>query len=707
MAIALFITAILIVVAGLELAGIMEYRENDIRAESIIRCLNIINRLETRTTTPVGKALFKLKWYKFLNEKIPVVIVIYFVLMTSLVCFYGAYYKSYLGIFADLLIVLLAYGKLYMGATPMSKIKRRSELTVPNVFNIIENQSINGIGPIVTSTHSISSGLGDIFRVYFPTNPSQHCTLTQRQPLFLYNASNTCFALFFRASTIDFNINKNTVVLDGIVDFCLNQLSSSGIAENQHNLTQVMDNILTDLKPRYTRLLVLNNFAGDVDATLNDWVTRCIGTPQAVLTEPEQLPLVSDKPSDITTEAISDNTHAPAILTAIKEDTPVTDTNVIVPHNATIIYQDKNYDSLVAGAAKQYWFNNACNYVKEGGSLTFIPLAYGAPLPSIPSDQHVYVLGIGLNTTDEDLDILKNVKSLTWITHLAIPDNKLNAIKTAIPNAIIINDTTASSSVSAWKYFNQFSPALAEASSDRNLWQFNNPDSAAICAYANTYLTTVGFIADFCNKEPIDKSIVSYGQAILDFKQAVVEKLAKSQISNNIFYQVYKGLDIPVINVTPGFISETLESLFTVNPEITYPVVIGYEHINNKFVYHVRTTKESGVNAGVFCSAFGGGGGNNAGSFTLTMTCYNPLTVLHEQSFSKLSVKAKKEVINPKLPKAKDSIDISVTIGVDADGKFDPSTSSLITTGTGKMKTQLHAVSLTEGITKLLLTTPE
>lgn len=256
-----------------------------------------------------------------------------------------------------------------------------------------------------------------------------------------------------------------------------------------------------------------------------------------------------------------------------------------------VLYHKNCFDGF--GAAFAAW-------KKFGDNATYIAVTYGDPLPKeIRSGSDVFIVDFCFPT-----DLLLELNSRTNVIVLDHHEGAKQHLEAS--KCTCVFDQKRSGAKITWDYFfpNEKNEVI-EYISDKDLWNFELPDSLAI----NYAIESQPKKFEVWDKFDLNLLRVE-GLAI---KMRVDEDIAT--ISKKAFKMSFKGHTIPVVN-TSHLNSEVGMNLLKLNPEALFSATYYDFWRNDKLCrkWSLRSHKD-GFDVNKLCAEFGGGGHQPASGF--------------------------------------------------------------------------------------------
>lgn len=264
------------------------------------------------------------------------------------------------------------------------------------------------------------------------------------------------------------------------------------------------------------------------------------------------------------------------------------------------------------------------------------PMLYNDTIPKIEDNDIVYVVDFSL-TMEQLLDLASKNKSVSLFDHHAaafkclvdiykdykIEDIPNNAWYAFDQNNLCIHlDMSNSGAMIMWRelsksmesrkhaVYNDRLERLAKAVSDRDLWNFNIPDTEVLCQVLDSQpWTKESFDYIWQCERTLFGEMVAKAEATVSMMHEYASKQAKTATVIR-----FDGMDIPVANCT-SLISLTNEKMYN---DVNGPVSMTYA-INGTVdvIVSMRSSRASGISVGDICVKHGGGGHKHSAGFRL------------------------------------------------------------------------------------------
>jgi len=243
-----------------------------------------------------------------------------------------------------------------------------------------------------------------------------------------------------------------------------------------------------------------------------------------------------------------------------------------------------------------------------GDKATYIPVQHDHPIPEIEKGSQVYIVDFSYPA-----EILKSLTELMY--QVVVLDHhktaqaalgnfpSLEAVEQGESNIGVLFDMEKSGAMLTWEHFHpsQPIPDLIRYVQDKDLWQFNMPDSKAFSAGLSSHPFDFEF---WDNIDP--EQLIQEGKILLRMLDGMVERLAE-----RAYWRDVGGYNVPVVN-TPILASELGNQLCHKFPEA--PFCACYSDSEGGKRYWELRSKGS-FDVGEVAKSMGGGGHRNASGF--------------------------------------------------------------------------------------------
>jgi len=264
-----------------------------------------------------------------------------------------------------------------------------------------------------------------------------------------------------------------------------------------------------------------------------------------------------------------------------------------------VLYHDNCPDGF--GAAWSFW-------KKYGNSAKYIPVRHGEPPPDVS--------GLNVFIADFSYDKKTLLKMRKKASSMIVLDHHISAQKDLDGLDFCHFDMDHSGAYLAWQYLfgdSNVAPLILYIE-DRDLWKWELPNSNAILSAIDSYEREFDVWDDLNNMLCLDhkapdvswgfKKLKAEGEAILRYKNSIVESVAEDSFTMNI-----SGEKIPAVNA-PFFRSE-LGALLARNSNFSAV----YYFNGERYIFSLRST-DTGADVSEIAKSFGGGGHKNAAGFS-------------------------------------------------------------------------------------------
>ena len=244
-------------------------------------------------------------------------------------------------------------------------------------------------------------------------------------------------------------------------------------------------------------------------------------------------------------------------------------------------------------AVKQY-------FDAKGQSCEFHPAQYGDLAPDV-INKDVLIVDFSYKR-DVLLELTKGAKSVQVIDHHKSAQQDLDGLD------FCIFDMSKSGAVLTWQTLlpQRPLPLLLEYIQDRDLWQWQLPDSKAVSAALLTLEKSFELWQPYLIDENIKQLIVK-GNAIVEYQN---QQIAKVPTGEKLPMAKIAGYTVPCINTT-HLISEIGDKISQ-----GHPFAAMYFEKEAKRIYSLRSAKD-GIDVSKIAEQYGGGGHFHAAGFAV------------------------------------------------------------------------------------------
>jgi uncharacterized protein len=231
-----------------------------------------------------------------------------------------------------------------------------------------------------------------------------------------------------------------------------------------------------------------------------------------------------------------------------------------------------------------------------GDDATYVAVQHGAPPPSIPPGQDVYILDFCYRRAEIER-MSAEARLLQVIDHHRTAENELRGLDHAL------FDDTKSAAVLAWEHFHpgESVPAILEYVMDRDLWLHRLPRSREVSAGLSSHPM------EFLVWDGLDvETLAAEGVPILRYQNEMVRLL-----SQNARFDILAGHRIPVVNA-PLLGSDVGAELLRRHPECPF-VAIYFDRADGIRQWSLRSREDFDVSE--LARSFQNGGHRQAAGF--------------------------------------------------------------------------------------------
>lgn len=262
-----------------------------------------------------------------------------------------------------------------------------------------------------------------------------------------------------------------------------------------------------------------------------------------------------------------------------------------------VLYHSNCYDGF--GAAFAAWKRFGDDDTK------YQPVSYGAPLPDMPDASEVLI--VDFSYPEETIVALAHKAQVIVYDHHKTAAEALGGLARdtatgVITNPYVVFDMERSGAKLTWQNLHHGVPvpALIEHISDRDLWQFKLPGSAAI------HKALVSYPMDFKLWDSFDvETLKTEGAALERLHAQLVTNTCKSAWLSKIGEHV-----VPIVNTSIAW-SEVGHELLEKFPDA--PFVASFTVFGDQVMWSLRS--RPGFDVSAVAKQYGGGGHENAAGF--------------------------------------------------------------------------------------------
>lgn len=292
-----------------------------------------------------------------------------------------------------------------------------------------------------------------------------------------------------------------------------------------------------------------------------------------------------------------------------------------------VLYHGNCPDGCGAAAAAFLKLGDFSGINGESRPVEYIPVSYGKSPPEIEAGSNCYIVDFSYSR-DVLIHLHENVCNL-----LQVLDHHATAEKDLEGLPFCRFDMNKSGAVLAWEHFHpkHAVPKFILYLQDRDLWQFNLPDSREVSAAVGSYPMDFRIWANWISESVPIEDFTAEGRTCLRLKNQQVENMTKhhrwayldtKRKTIRFTEKLEPGGNgdpivpghveiVPVANATV-FFSEVGERLLELNPSADCAAYYS-DRSDGKRQWGLRS--RSGFDCSVIAKAFGGGGHKQASGF--------------------------------------------------------------------------------------------
>ncbi len=263
-----------------------------------------------------------------------------------------------------------------------------------------------------------------------------------------------------------------------------------------------------------------------------------------------------------------------------------------------VIYHKNCPDGFGAALVLHEYF-----VTEQNMPVHFIPAGHGDALPDCDgSDVYLVDFSYPRKVMEE---LAKRAKQVTVIDHHISAEEDLEGLDKAFGNVDLHFDQHHSGAVLSWKFFYQRPvPKLLLYIQDRDLWQFQYPDTEYIIAALMSLPFDFTLWQRYLLLEQALQELLVDGKAIMRYRKIQIAMYVKQ--ARIIEFCGYK---VPVVNCPSNLASDVLHELAK-----DYPFAVSYQDKAYKRAWALRSTKD-GIDVSKIAKQYGGGGHFHASGF--------------------------------------------------------------------------------------------
>lgn len=253
-----------------------------------------------------------------------------------------------------------------------------------------------------------------------------------------------------------------------------------------------------------------------------------------------------------------------------------------------------------------------CKYGDDGA--TYIPVAYGEPLPIVPDESEVYIIDFSYDkATLEALNA--RMAKVVVLDHHKTAEAALKDLDFAF------FDMNRSGAVMAWDYFHPDKPVpeVLKRVQDRDLWRWQYKDTKPV----TSSLQVVGDDMELWDAyiETGDTgmtALASDGEAIESYKGSIIDRACRPY---NVTFRVWKGFKVAIINASD--LQSDIGAHLYENNNVDFVIVYS---LNGAGLVNIglRSKNPSGTDVSEIAKIYSGGGHKHSAG------CTAPTSILHE-----------------------------------------------------------------------------
>lgn len=249
---------------------------------------------------------------------------------------------------------------------------------------------------------------------------------------------------------------------------------------------------------------------------------------------------------------------------------------------------------------------------KFGDEAQYVSLNHQLPPPDGLKDKTLYFLDFAYKP-ESMKDLVNSNEAVIVIDHHV---SAAEAIKIAND---YLYDNNHSGAILSWKYFHGEDkiPNLLKYIEDRDLWKFNLPETAALCASVDSFdfdfKTWDKLVAELEDPDGL-KEHRNKGEFIVKYEEEVIKHL----IEKNAYLVDFEGQETYCVNAPHMFASMIGTMLYKKKP----PIAIIWSESHDGIAVSLRS--DGSVDVSKIAEKYGGGGHKSAAGFSLEYCFHFP-----------------------------------------------------------------------------------
>lgn len=245
-----------------------------------------------------------------------------------------------------------------------------------------------------------------------------------------------------------------------------------------------------------------------------------------------------------------------------------------------------------------------------GEGATYVPLAYGNPLPEFEEGSTLYLVDFSFKRPVL-LELAKKLNYIFILDHHKSAEADLKDIYVDAPNIMVVFDMHRSGAQISWAYFHpgKPEPEVISRIADRDLWTFTHPETKRIAEAVMSHEYDLGVYDSLITEKLVYPRLLSQGEALLRNKEKNIEDLLQeAQLA--IFSDGEFMYWVPVVNAPYFLGSDLANALLSKYPNAPFAATYR-DTATGRRDWSLRS-EDGRVDVSVVAVANGGGGHRNA-----------------------------------------------------------------------------------------------
>lgn len=247
-----------------------------------------------------------------------------------------------------------------------------------------------------------------------------------------------------------------------------------------------------------------------------------------------------------------------------------------------------------------------CHFQHLAGNsdIEYIPASHGDPPPDV-TGADVYLLDFCYPRPVME-GLCRQAERVTVLDHHISAMEACEGLDQQFANLRLYFDMSRSGAVISWEYFHSTPvPWLFRYVQDRDLWQWQYPETKAVTAGLASHAQRFDLWQSFAFEADALKDLIADGEAISRYREQEIAVYKRRLVLASI-----AGYRVPVVNCPTSIVSELLSDLAR-----GYPFAAAYMDKPEQRVWSLRSSEE-GEDVAKVAGLFGGGGHAKAAGFS-------------------------------------------------------------------------------------------